>query len=95
MSKAQRQKFYASKAWENKREERLKIDNYECQECKRKGKYTPARAVHHKKHLEYYPELALDIDNLESLCDACHNKEHPEKLKKAKPKKQIHGERWK
>lgn len=39
--------------------------------------------VHHKKHADEYPELAYDLDNLESLCEACHNKKHPEKGRKA------------
>lgn len=38
-----------------------------------------ATVVHHIKPLAGHPEMALDLDNLESLCDACHNKKHPEK----------------
>ena len=30
--------------------------------------------VHHIKPVDYYPELRLDIDNLESLCKVCHEK---------------------
>ena len=37
---------------------------------------------HHIKHADEYPELAYKDDNLISLCDACHNAEHPEKAKK-------------
>lgn len=50
----------------------LQRDNWLCQECLRQGKVTTAREVHHKKELEEYPELGLDIDNLESLCHDCH-----------------------
>nr|DAR84995.1 MAG TPA: HNH endonuclease [Caudoviricetes sp.] len=32
--------------------------------------------VDHIKELEFYPEFALDIDNLRTLCKACHNKRH-------------------
>lgn len=35
--------------------------------------------VHHIKPLRDAPELALDLANLVSLCDACHDEAHPEK----------------
>jgi 5-methylcytosine-specific restriction endonuclease McrA len=38
-----------------------------------------AKEVHHIKHLDDYPELAFDDNNLISLCSACHRKMHPEK----------------
>lgn len=71
--------FYNTTAWKRCREIVLIRDNYLCQGCLRNGKITPANTVHHIKHLEDHPELALDIDNLESICPPCHNKEHPEK----------------
>ncbi|MEK4273119.1 HNH endonuclease signature motif containing protein [Paenibacillus sp. FSL R7-0026] len=52
----------------------------------RAEKITTANTVHHIKPLEDYPELALDEDNLESICPTCHNKEHPVRGKK-KPEK--------
>ena len=69
--------------------------------CKSKGKVTVGTKdnpleVHHIKHLNKYPMLALDSKNLVSLCGKCHNKEHPEKLKeykKPKPKLDV-PERW-
>ena len=89
-------KFYKSKEWKRKRREILKRDNHECQRCKREGGYSRATTVHHKKHLDKYPELALADENLESLCDACHNKQHPEKLKtsEVERREQITPERW-
>lgn len=57
----------------------LTRDHYLCQTCLRKGKLSIANTVHHIKPLEDYPELALDEENLESICPSCHNKEHPEK----------------
>ncbi|OZQ74694.1 endonuclease [Paenibacillus odorifer] len=36
-----------------------------------------ADMVHHIKPLSEYPELALVLKNLLSLCNSCHNKEHP------------------
>ena len=35
--------------------------------------------VHHIKHADEYPEFAFADENLVSLCNACHNKQHPEK----------------
>ena len=75
--------FYLSTTWKAKREAILCRDGYMCQECKRYGKQRQATTVHHKKHFDEYPELALDNDNLISLCEACHNKAHPEKTKKS------------
>jgi 5-methylcytosine-specific restriction endonuclease McrA len=71
--------FYKSRAWQRKREAILRRDKYICQNCKRYGRNTEATTVHHIIHLEDAPELALDNDNLVSLCAACHNKLHPEK----------------
>lgn len=71
--------FYQSKAWKRKREWILRRDGYRCQDCKRYGRMRQATTVHHIKHLDQYPELALTSSNLVSLCDACHNKRHPEK----------------
>ena len=52
-------KFYNSKTiWRPVRSEALKRDNYECQECKKLGKYSEATTVHHIKHLKEYPELS-------------------------------------
>ena len=85
--------FYNSSLWENKRAEALGRDNNECQKCKSRGLYGEANCVHHKKHLRKHPELALDLDNLISLCNSCHDEEHPEKLKhQSKP--QLNEERW-
>lgn len=71
--------FYKSKAWKRKRERILKRDGYMCQHCKRYGRMRQAVTVHHIKSYEDHPELGLVDDNLISLCNACHNKQHPEK----------------
>lgn len=76
--------FYKSKAWAKCRVLALQRDNHLCQECFRNKKINNADLVHHIKELRDYPDLALDIDNLESLCNSCHNKEHPDKGKKEK-----------
>ncbi|MED1786498.1 HNH endonuclease signature motif containing protein [Brevibacillus laterosporus] len=84
--------FYNSVAWKKCRAFVLLRDNCLCQQCLKKKKLTQANTVHHIVALEEAPDLALDPDNLESICPSCHNKEHPEKgsrkTRKSK-KKQI------
>lgn len=50
-------------------------DNYLCVRCG-----NPAEEVHHVKRLTSLtvgdPEIALNLDNLESLCRTCHIDEH-------------------
>lgn len=95
-SRAWLRRFYKSTGWKRKRKGILRRDNYECQECKRQGGYSKATDVHHIKHLEAHPELALHDDNLESLCAACHNRLHPEKLKPpvVREREALTPERW-
>lgn len=68
--------FYKSKQWKKKREAILRRDEYLCQECKRYGKTTPAKIVHHIIPLEQRPDLKLHNDNLVSLCFQCHEQMH-------------------
>ena len=68
------QGFYHSPAWRKVRLAALRRDGYLCQHCLRQGRATPATEVHHVKELEDYPELALDVNNLLSLCWDCHEK---------------------
>lgn len=82
-------RFYWMKEWRIIRKIRKQIDNKECQRCKRNGIYSPADMVHHKKEVRFFPELALDLDNTESLCNACHNREHPEKLNRYQKKRNL------
>lgn len=70
-------KFYKHRHWKNNiRLRALERDNYECQECKRRGKYSKGRNVHHIKELRDRPDLAYTLSNLETLCIQCHNLEH-------------------
>jgi len=89
-------RFYKTTAWEKKRWEILERDNYECQVCKEEGGFAPATTVHHIIPLEQRPDLALDDDNLLSVCAACHNREHPEKFIQnfAEPRKNKLSERF-
>lgn len=94
-------KFYKSKQWRSKRQEALIRDRFECQYCKNgkntrgyKG-YTKAQMVHHIKHVRDYPELSLDINNLVSLCNPCHEEQHIEERHRFKQKEKfMNDERW-
>lgn len=87
-------KFYKSREWKALRQEALKRDNYECQSCKRKGKYSKAQCVHHLKEVKVVPLLALTLDNLECLCNRCHNKEH-DRYEAVRPVERFYSEeRW-
>ena len=87
--------FYKSSAWLKKRQAIFMRDNNECQRCKELGKFSRAECVHHIKHLDKYPDLALVDENLVSLCNSCHNSwAHPEKLLKPEKNKFTNKERW-
>ena len=99
IKKGNESRFYKSRLWRNKRNEIMRRDNNECQSCKEKGKMKPADVVHHIKHLKDHPYLALENDNLISLCHRCHYHKHsknrnPEKYLVYKKKEPITPERW-
>ena len=61
--------------------------------------------VHHVCHVRDHPELALSEwykdystgkleRNLIPVCKACHNKLHPEKIKRVNQDKYVNDERW-
>ena len=53
--------FYHWAAWERLRDEVLRLDNYECQLCKARGKHRRAVVVHHVQHVKDRPDLALSV----------------------------------
>ena len=72
------------RAW---RDRVLRRAGYLCEECRRYGRVdedgNPVRATtaHHVKPREDYPELQYSVENGRALCEACHNRAHPEKGK--------------
>ncbi|WP_062105221.1 HNH endonuclease [Bacillus niameyensis] len=100
----QKKKFYRSSAWQELRQQALSRDNYECQWCKKEGKVTIDSIkeygqrkeivlnVDHKYPIEHYPQLALVLDNLETLCVYHHNVKEGRIFKRKKPK--WDDERW-
>lgn len=75
--------FYKSKAWKSARQQAIIRADGLCERCRAKGIYKPGCIVHHKKYIT--PEnignakITLDLNNLEYVCENCHNKEHKAK----------------
>lgn len=67
--------FYKSKAWRRCRDAYFHARHGLCERCGAGGKI-----VHHKVHLTpeniHDPNVALNWDNFELVCQDCHNKEH-------------------
>lgn len=87
--RARLDRFYHSRKWKAARLHVLERDAYRCQVCKRAGRLTVADTVHHITPVKVDPSKRLDLDNLESICRACHNAEHKEKAKSQRAKKTI------
>lgn len=75
--------LYYSAAWKNIRGYVFHRDQMLCQDCLKKGIYTPAEEVHHIVELTPSnvsdPNIALNADNLISLCRSCHKSRHESK----------------
>lgn len=71
------EKFYKSQKWIKCREAFIKsLPNKLCNRCHK----IPGKIVHHKEHITpdniNNPYITLNFNNLEYLCQDCHNKEH-------------------
>ena len=94
--------WYNSAAWRHTRAAVLRMDHYECQRCKARGRHSNAVIVHHVKHLRDRPDLALSIYDpdtgerqLVSVCKRCHEELHPEAQRQYRPKgNPVTVERW-
>lgn len=66
-------RFYNSADWKILSAKVLQNNSYRCNRCK--GIATQA---HHKIEIKTQLgwDMRFDIDNIEPLCDKCHNKEH-------------------
>ena len=91
MSKGIRKDFYQSKAWKEVRKNIWIKQNLLCNRCYKPvyvdglSPYIPKEKrrtgiVHHKIYLNESnvtdDKIALDENNLEGICKACHEKEH-------------------
>ena len=72
--------FYLSKSWRACRDAYFRKQNGVCERCGSAG-----AIVHHKRYITpdniNNPKITLNFDNLELLCQDCHNKEHKKKIK--------------
>ena len=63
----------------------MKRARYLCEDCLKRGVYTPAKEVHHIEELTpaniHRPEITLNFDNLVALCKNCHKERHSERNK--------------
>lgn len=72
--------FYHSSQWRKTRKAKL-MQHPLCEVCAREGRMTKADMVHHHKYELREPggwENRLSLDNLQSICYACHNGIHHE-----------------
>ena len=76
--------FYKSKEWQDCRASYIQ-EHPLCEICLEKGIINPAVIVHHKIHLneDNYQDttISLNHDNLQSVCQACHNEIHFKKTR--------------
>lgn len=74
------EKLYNSKTWHDCRDGYIKSVNGLCERCLKEGKIEPGKIVHHKIYLTpeniNNPNIALNWDNLEYVCQDHHNFEH-------------------
>ena len=75
---AEAKRFYWSGAWKKCRASYIQSVFGLCERCNK-----PGDIVHHKIYIDHSnvndPSITLNHDNLEYLCQTCHNREHFEK----------------
>lgn len=80
--------FYNSKEWQRCRREYIASVGGLCERCEAKGIIRPAKIVHHKEYISLGniddASVLLCFDNLEALCQECHNAEHHKSMKRYK-----------
>lgn len=64
--------FYHSTRWRRLRERKLRADPL-CEQCAARGQIVPATVVDHIVPINE-GGAPLDMQNLQSLCDRCHNR---------------------
>ena len=80
MAKEWAKDFYNSREWRECREAYIQTVDGLCERCLEKGIVKPGYIVHHIEHLTPQnidnPEVTLNWENLEYLCQTCHQHEH-------------------
>jgi len=70
--KPRRREFYQSDPWRDVRYRALVLHGAQCQCCGRTPRHGVVLHVDHIKPRSKYPELELDISNLQVLCEDCN-----------------------
>lgn len=71
--------FYRSTAWHRARDAARMRDHGLCQDCLQRGRVTLAETVHHVVPIRQAWHMRLTLDNLTTLCAACHAARHGSK----------------
>jgi 5-methylcytosine-specific restriction protein A len=71
-------RLYDSAVWRKLRRVKLARDPL-CEMCREEGRVVAASHVHHRVEIRDNRELALDIDNLVSLCHSHHSQIHAQR----------------
>ena len=71
--RTQVQRWRSTARWQKLRWQRLVHDLFQCQSCKRIEHDTSKLHCDHIKQAEKHPELFWEWDNLQTLCERCHN----------------------
>lgn len=78
--------FYKSPAWKKCRAAYISKVGGLCERCLARGYFVPGYIVHHKEYIDLDnitdPSVLLSFENLEYLCEKCHNQEHFGKKKR-------------
>ena len=89
--------FYSSKAWQDCRNSYAASKGHLCEDCLKRGLYTPGEIVHHIIQITptniNNPEVVLNFDNLRLVCRDCHAEEHKAHKRRYKIDKdgRVHG----
>lgn len=54
---------------------RVLYEEPHCQRCNDKGHITASKQLHHIKPIASHPELAWDRENVQAICEPCHEEE--------------------
>ena len=73
--------FYLSKEWQIVRARVLRRDGFACIFCGASKSSGTRLIVDHIQTYKSRPDLALEMTNLRTLCAACDNRRHIEKMK--------------
>ena len=86
MMKEWAERFYNSDQWKECRGNFLESKDNLCERCSTPDDPVLAKIAHHKIYLTPFnindSKISLCFDNLEALCQDCHNKEHHQKKRK-------------